>query len=325
VRKHVVVLIALAVLAAAPSALAYGWPLAPFNVEHPVRGYVGDPRTRFYMGALDHEGLVGIGAFSFHNGIDISADPGTPVYPILSGVVTLVTKDTVVVRSPRGPLFRYVHIDPMMLKGTPVVARQTVLGVVQWAAGHVHLTEMIGGRVVNPLAPGHLAPYNDTTRPQVTDILLRNQYGKEVDPKRVTEPVSVIAAAHDLPSLPVPGSWNGLPVAPALVTWSLVSLVGDVVVPETVVVDFRERLPFNRNFWRIYARGTYQNKPRFGNKQYLSTPGRYEYLLTPDGLDEYALPDGVYTLKVKAADTRGNKGWKSLPITVCTSGAEACR
>src|SRR5512132_506344 len=51
----------------------YGWPVKPFNRQHPVRAYLNDPRN----GDGD--------AKSFHFGIDITAPTGTPVYAIAAG------------------------------------------------------------------------------------------------------------------------------------------------------------------------------------------------------------------------------------------------
>ena len=71
-------------LAAAGSASAYPWPFKPFNKQHPIRGFFGDPRTVFENGVLAG-GFDGPGFFSFHQGIDISAPNGTPIYPVVSG------------------------------------------------------------------------------------------------------------------------------------------------------------------------------------------------------------------------------------------------
>lgn len=92
----------------------------------------------------------------------------------------------------------------------------------------------------------------------------------------------------------------------------------------TVVADFRRTLPFNRDFWQVYERGTYQNKPRFGNKQYGDEPGRYEYRLTPLPLDTRRLADGVYTVFVKAVDIRGNTGSRTEELRVCNVDSGGC-
>ena len=60
-----VVLAALCALSCAWSAEAsarYGWPVRPFDRQHPVRGFFGDPRI---------EGRVR----QFHFGVDVSAFP----------------------------------------------------------------------------------------------------------------------------------------------------------------------------------------------------------------------------------------------------------
>ena len=55
----------------------YGWPVKPFNRQHPVRAYLNDPRNGHYD------------AKSFHFGVDVSAPTGTPVYAVAAGEVYL--------------------------------------------------------------------------------------------------------------------------------------------------------------------------------------------------------------------------------------------
>ena len=76
-----------------------------------------------------------------------------------------------------------------------------------------------------------------------------------------------------------------------------------LVAAETTA-DFRERVR-DIEFWRIYARGTYQNMPRFAGQTVASVPGRYLFSLTPDGLDTHRLRNGIHELSVTAVDTRG--------------------
>ena len=87
----------------------------------------------------------------------------------------------------------------------------------------------------------------------------------------------------------------------------------------------RQTLPFNKDFWQVYARGTYQNKPRFGNIQYGAVPGRYEFRLTRPSLDTRRLRDGVYTLSVKAVDARGNTGTRVENVQICNAASCAIR
>jgi len=295
-------LLALALFATA-SASAYPWPIKPFHQQHPIRANFGDPRTRFWNTMLT-DGLQGPGLFQFHNGVDIAAPEGTPVYPILSGTVKLIDGSAVLVRSP-GHKFQYFHIKPTVHNGQHVVAQRTVLGHVIHAANHVHLTEIRGRRVWNPLARGGLAPYVDRTSPQVDAIFERPVSSLvPIESSTVCGKVSLVVAAHDTPPLPVPGTFAGYPVSPAYVTWSLTMLEGLTYIPTIPAVDFRTTLPLVRNFWNVYARGSYQNAPRFSNQQF-QMPGRFIYNLTQT-FDTRSYPNGIYEVRVHVSDMRGN-------------------
>jgi murein DD-endopeptidase MepM/ murein hydrolase activator NlpD len=290
-------------LVASANASAYPWPIKPFHQQHPIRANFGDPRTRFWNTMLT-DGLEGPGLFQFHNGIDIAATEGTPVYPVLSGTASLIDGAAVLVRSP-GHKFQYFHIAPAIRNGQHVVARQTVLGHVIRAANHVHLTEIRGRRVWNPLARGGIAPYADRTVPEVDAIVARPLSSLlPLDSQAVCGTVSLIAAARDTPPIRVPGTFAGYPVSPAFVTWSLARLDGLVYVPTIPAADFRTTLPVGRKFWNVYARGSYQNAPRFSNQQFFM-PGRFLYNLA-ESLDTRSFPNGVYEARVRVSDMRGN-------------------
>jgi murein DD-endopeptidase MepM/ murein hydrolase activator NlpD len=303
--RPAVILVSFAIaLAASAGASAYPWPIKPFHAQHPIRANFGDPRTRFWNTMLT-DGLQGPGLFQFHNGIDIAAPEGTPVYPILSGTVKLIDGSAMLVRSP-GRKFQYFHIKPTVHDGQHVIAQRTVLGHVIHAANHVHLTEIRGRRVWNPLARGGIAPYVDRTAPQVDEIFAR-PIGSLVPIDSETLPcqmVSFVAAAHDTPPLQVPGTFAGFPVSPALVTWSLTRLDGLVYVPWISAADFRTTLPAVRSFWNVYARGSYQNAPRFSNQQF-QMPGRFLYNLTGT-FNPRSYPNGTYEVRVQVSDMRGN-------------------
>jgi hypothetical protein len=302
----VVLLLSLGLAAAAGSAYAYPWPLKPFDRQHPIRGSFGDPRTLF-EDPLYADGLNGPGSFTFHNGVDISAPDGTDVYPVASGIAHLLDGTAVAVDTGDGRTFQYFHVIPQVIDGQQVRARETVLGQIEAPYAHVHLSEIDGDRITNPLELGHLTPYRDRTHPIVDSIELRNMAGRRIGLLGVCGRVTIVAAARDAPPLPVPGSFAGLPIAPALVSWQLERVGHGVVVPTTVVADFRATLPAPRDFWTVYARGTYENAPRFGRQQFQAMPGRFLFMLDPS-LETKTLRNGLYAVHVTAMDERGNTG-----------------
>jgi hypothetical protein len=286
---------------------AYKWPVKPFNRQHPVRGTFGDPRTLF-KAPPTHDGVMnGHGSFSLHRGIDISAPNGSPVYPVMSGVVTYVNHEWLRVDSADGQAFEYWHLHAVVRNGDRVEAYETVLGHVMAPAMHVHLTELKDEFAVNPLAPGHIGPYQDTTTPQVTSIALRTPNGRgELLPNRVRGRVAVVASAEDDPTIDAPGQWRGLPVSPALLTWEIRTWQGKHVIKRRIGVDSRSRLPRDGEFWQVYARGTYQNMAVFGG--HYSWGQRGAYLFKLGSFDTRGLANGAYDLVVVATDTRGNTG-----------------
>jgi Peptidase family M23 len=316
-RLPLLTLVCLLALGAAADARAYPWPVKPFHKQHPIRANFGDPRTLFDVSFFD-DGIEGPGDFSFHNGIDISAPDGTPVYPVMSGTVHVLNPDEMVVDTGHGRSFQYYHVSPVVVDDTQVVAQKTLLGYIMRSYGHVHLSELRGTKIWNPLAPGGIAPYRDKTRPTVASIIFRKFDTLDpVDPLGICGRISIISQAYDTPQLKVPGSFGGFPVAPALVTWTLRSVgTGEVIAGPLTVADFRDSLPLNRDFWNVYARGTYQNAPRFGPRQFGLMPGRLLYNLTPSGIETRSLVNGVYQVTVRTEDIKGNASSLSQRFTV---------
>jgi murein DD-endopeptidase MepM/ murein hydrolase activator NlpD len=299
---------------------SYGWPVRPFDRQHPVRGNFADPRTTF-RGQPTRDGLMtGPCACSFHQGIDIAAPDGTAVYPVVSGTVTIVTPDWVQVDSDGGQAFQYWHVGAVVRRGDRVEARRTVLGHVLRGSLHVHLTELRDGNAVNPLAAGHIGPYADRTTPRVTAITFRtSDTGPELLPEYVHGRVEIVAAAEDTPAVPVPGVWHGLPISPARLTFRIRRIgpkpVG-LVVRDTVAMDTTRRLPATPVLWHTYARGTRMNMANFGPHRYWFQPGVYLFKLTPEELDTRDLADGVYRITVEASDVAGNTGSASQIFSV---------
>jgi len=301
--------------AQAVSGQGYSYPVKPFDREHLVRANFGDPRVQFHGPPTTDTLMHGSGSFSFHQGVDISASGGTAVYPVVDGTVTLVSSEWIRVTSGDGRAFEYWHIRPLVRNGQDVTARHTLLGHVTRSSNHVHLTEYKDGRVVNPLVPGRLTPYHDSTPPVVRAITLRRtDDGADMLPNFVRGRIEMVADAEDSPTAAGSSAWHG-PATPALVTWKIRRIAGRVVVPQRVAFDFRTTVPPNSSFWRIYARGTYQNQTVFGNHYSYQERGTYLFKLAQQ-FDTSTLHDGVYDLIVKASDVRGNTGSQTLRFTV---------
>jgi hypothetical protein len=287
---------------------SYGWPVKPFDKQHPVRGSFGDPRSIFHGPPTVRGLMTSSCACSYHQGIDISAADGTAVYPVRSGVVTIVTSQWIQVDSGNGAAFQYWHINPSVQRGDRVSEDGTVLGHIVKDAEHVHLTQLQDAKPVNPLAPGNIGPYTDTTVPDVGAITFRaRDTGPELIPEYLHGRVEIVAKAWDTPAIAVPGIWHGLPVTPARLTFHITRLPQRrVVVPETDALDVRRSLPFTPDMWHTYARGTHMNFVQMGSHRYWFQPGSYQFKLTPVAFDTRRLKDGAYELTVTAWDTAGN-------------------
>ncbi len=281
----------------------YPWPLAPFDRQHAIRGYFGDPRTVIY-GA--HEGV-----FSFHNGIDIAAWPGNRVYPVVSGRVARVFGDEIVVASSRARRFQYIHLRPRVQPGSVVTASETVLGNVFRPWDHVHLTEIRGDCVVNPL--GHLAPFVDKTRPEVLSISFKNTAGKPVGPGDLSGNISVVADAEEHPAMAAAGVWRRMPVTPALVTWKLTTLRGRRLL-SGIAADFRLTEPPPSSFCTVYAPTTVQNFVAENGHYRWGRAGRYLFWLEGGSIPTGDLPSGRYELTVTAQNILGHTGERTVTI-----------
>ena len=292
---------------ASQASSSYGWPVRPFDQQHPVRGSFGDPRTVFTGHPTLRNLLTSGGAFSYHQGIDISAPDGTSVYAVRSGVVRIVTRDWIEVDSDGGVAFQYWHINSAVHVGDHVQAQTDVLGHIMRASKHVHLTELSDGKAVNPLSPGHLGPYSDGTTPRVGEISFRSSdTGPELLPEYLHGRVQIVVSATDTQAIPVPGQWAGLPVTPAKLTFRIDAFPNcKIVRPETISFDVTRRLP-SSNMWQTYARGSHMNMVQMGVHRYWYNPGVYLFKLTQTPFDTLTLPDGVYRLVATTWDTAGN-------------------
>src|SRR2546422_3231683 len=156
---------------------SYGWPVKPFDRQHPVRGYLNDPRN-------------GGGAKSFHFGIDVSAPDGTPVYAVEAGKVFNKHGRHAVAVKGATRTFGYWHIVSVVRNHQEVHVHQ-LLGYVVRGEGHVHFAERQRGEYLNPLRPGGIGHYLDRTPPTVASVeFLRG--GRELDATALTGRADIV-------------------------------------------------------------------------------------------------------------------------------------
>ena len=266
---------------------SYGWPVKPFNRQHPVRGYLNDPR--------------GAG---FHFGIDVSAPDGTAVYAVEAGYVSLISRTDMAVWV-RGTTrtFSYWHINPAVRQGQPVRLHQLLGWILKRRSPqHVHLGELRNGVYVNPLRPGGIGPYVDRTPPTVRSVRFFGTR-RELAQHSLRGQITITAEVIDTPPMLVPQPWSNLPVTPARLEWSVFQGPRRVIGPLTIL-DSRAQLPENL-YYSLYAPGTRGNRP--------GHPGRYRYYLARD-FSSSRLPHGTSRLVIKAFDTRGNRVVASVEI-----------
>jgi hypothetical protein len=279
---------------------SYPWPVRPFTRQHPVRGYFGDPRI-----GMTPKGMQS----SFHFGIDISAPDGTPVYATLTGRVVRESfrPETVAIVAADGHrFFEYWHLVPAVAHGAHAIAGRTLVGYIAAGWGHVHFSEVRDGVYLNPLRPGALGPYADTTAPTVKSLRVERD-GRGVSREVLRGAVDLVAEAFDSTPLAVPKPWANRPVTPALVRWRVVDRSGATVAPWTTALDFRRTIPANGDYGRLYARWTRQNRP-WSN-------GRYRIVLVRDW-ETSTVPAGRYEIEVAATDTQGNASAQRFPVRV---------
>jgi hypothetical protein len=259
---------------------AYGWPVKPFDRQHPLRGFLDDPRMAGHSKA-------------FHFGIDVAAPDGTAVYAVAGGEIFLESDQSIAVRTSPNHVFGYWHIIPTV-KAHQMVHTHQLLGHIGRGWGHVHFAERVGGVYVNPIRPGGLGPYTDPLPPTVNSVDFTSLGGGAFD---------VVTSAYDTTWPPVPGAWANEPVSPALVQWRIVRRGGTAGSWHTAA-DFRNRMLDKSLFGTIYAPETRQN--------HKGAAGAYCFYLARD----WKPANGSYRVEVAAFDTRGNSAVAHLDVDV---------
>jgi hypothetical protein len=259
-----------------------------------VRAFLNDPRQGKHGGE------------AFHFGIDVAALDGTAVYACEAGKLILTNALTVsVVTDGGGRELAYWHVRHVFTAADDRkhVVKGELLGYIEKGWGHVHLSEKRGGKWINPLRSGGIAPFYDGGAPKVVSLAIPQPANGNVD-------IVVNAFDHTPIRVPYP-HWGGMPVGVGLLRWRVLGVNDVVAYPPnldwSVGVDLREAMLAPSLFHQVFAPGTLQNHP--------DKPGTYNYFLA-HGWNTRVLPNGAYTLEVEVSDVRGNTSTKRFPITV---------
>ena len=165
---------------------------------------------------------------------------GTAVYATLDGVVRLESfrpGDRL-----RSSVVTATRSSSTGTSSRPSATAQRVkayVTVVGWAEPpweHVHFSERRDGVYVNPLRPGALGPFADTTTPWL-EQLRAEVGGRPVSIARGA--VDLVVEAYDETPIRVPGRWGGKPVTPALLRWRVTTAAGRVAA----ALALGDRLP----------------------------------------------------------------------------------
>lgn len=277
----------------ATAGASYGWPLKPFDRQHPVRSFFDDPRQE------------GAGAASFHFGIDVSAPDGTPVYAVADGVVRLQPDAVALVADTGDRVFSYWHVDALVADLTRVTAGEAI-ATIKPGFGHVHFAEVHNGTYVNPLRPGGIAPYVDATSPTIV-TLFAAVGTRKIGLDAVDGTVDLLVETYDTPPAPLPAPpWNLTRVAPAYIRWRVVP-AGAATASWRTAMDFRSFQPPRQRYADVYAPWTTLNRPE--------RPGRLVYYLARRW-DSRRLPPGRYRLQVAVFDSQGNSARAGIWLTI---------
>ena len=215
-----------------------------------------------------------------------------------------------------GRAFEYWHIRPLVRNGQQVTARKTVLGHIRKPSNHVHLTEYEGGRVVNPLVPGRLTPYHDSSKPTIRAIMLRRtDSGPEAAPELCSRPRRDRRRRRRQPdrAWPVRMARPSDPRAPHLADPQ--HCRPDRRAHSTSPSTFAPRCPRTRPSGACTPAGRTRIKRSSGQHYSYLQRGAYLFKLAQQ-FDTRTLRDGVYDLIVKASDIRGNSSSQTLRFTV---------
>ena len=316
------------------------WPVDPMDGPHEIAGTLGEARG-------------GEGGERFHAGIDVRVQEDTRVRAVRNGVVaapvatsefgTLSESVRIgavayvhlrVGRTKRGPVFDDPRFSPaydsegklsgMRVKRGARFATGEVIGAVN-AFNHVHLNVGWPGEEYNPLLM-RLSHFEDSVAPTIArgGVRVYDEQGQPFD-RRVKGRLVVHGRAQI-----VVDAWDQADGNAARRRLGLYALGYQVMradgtpaagfdkARDTIVFDRLDTSPEAPRL--VYAPGS--GIPFYGQRRtrflYAVTNRLHDGVAAAGTWDTTALPPGNYTLRIHAADTRGNAAVanRDLPVTI---------
>ena len=283
---------------------AYGWPVKPFDRQHPVRGFFGDPRI-----GLNADGTT---SRQFHFGVDVSAPNGTPVYATLTGRVSIHPEhgDVVFIDGSNGVEFSYWHVVPvgplrrqrgcLQDRGRP---RRVAVGA-----------RALLGDARRPLPQPTPARGDGPVRGSDPSRRRRSRARAHRRCRTRRAGRGRRHVRHHRRGVRRDAAAGRGAVAEHAGHACARSLAGGRLEGRRHELADRRRLPRDHSgrvrFGSVFARWTRQNHP--------NRPGRYRIYLA-HAWNSAQLPAGNYRIEVSACDSRGNTDAVEFPLTLATA------
>ncbi|MBI3005745.1 MAG: T9SS type A sorting domain-containing protein [Ignavibacteriales bacterium] len=321
ITRTSVFLITVFLFSPAQDTLKYQWPVTPFDATHVITGTFCEYRNTL---SSNH----------FHNGTDIPMADGSPIYPVMSGTVSVISPSSqsgsnayVRVVGPIGGTTKniaYVHIEPnpSLTVGTPVTAGVTVLGNILSGLGHTHLIDGAFDSEINALRDnGGLTPYTDTYPPKILSVrFFQDNSSVEFASKQVFGLVDIIVqiAESNGPGTPNTSSITNNGVYKS--GYKILSADSSMVVYEPPAGGSRFQFDWKPNDDNVGFVFTPQSN--VGTHIYILTNGSGSVgtsrLQAPGNnfFDSRDLSPGNYVAMIFAVDTRGNADTVYAPFEI---------
>jgi len=164
-------------------------PAASTGFQNPIKGTYYCTGA-FGQGDARHKGI--------HNGADLRASGGTPVYPITDGTVISVTGggkggNVVVIQHSNKLTSRYAHLGIVNVHPGDNVNKNTIIATVgdsgnaAGTAPHIHLEIKENGQFVNPNKYIYVPPYSDLQPEEKGRLWLSEEAKKEARSFKMNE------------------------------------------------------------------------------------------------------------------------------------------